>query len=446
MFILRDILASLQNDFSNTRLGRQRAQWFGYILLAFIIPFTSSISSNILRCVTTIFGIRLNRRRFYTFMQSKMIPWRKLWIRVWNLIPEPATDGRLVLAVDDCLNPKTGKKIFGCARFFDHAAKANESTYKWAQNIVALGLLKRIKGRWACLPLAHRFYLSQKELDRKSINVNIPGRPTFFQTKIQQAVEMVVEVARHFVDAPVLLVCDSWFGNDGLFRPLRESLGVRFNLASRLRSNTVLYSLPSTNGAKRQRGRPRKYGERLGSCAEMAAEMQSEASRRRVFLYGRRRDVTVSTKVVTLKTLKCAVRVVWVYRKTQWIAIFSTDLNLRAEEIIEYYGARWKIESGFKEIKQDIGSSKSQTRTAHAVMNHWNFSMMATTITWVYGARLQKVPERRHQVRGRNSFAFSDIRRIIAEAALTDDFAAVCGKHDKLLRKSFVETLLRLIA
>ena len=68
-----------------------------------------------------------------------------------------------------------------------------------------------------------------------------------------------------------------------------------------------------------------------------------------------------STKVVMLKTLKCPVRVVWVFRKTQWIALFSTDLNLTTVQIIEYYGARWKIESGFKEIKQDIGSSKSQT-------------------------------------------------------------------------------------
>ena len=111
-----------------------------------------------------------------------------------------------------------------------------------------------------------------------------------------------------------------------------------------------------------------------------------------------------------------------------------------------YYGARWKIESGFKEIKQDIGSSKSQTRNAYAVMNHSNFSMMAATITWIYGARLENIPERRHKVRGRNSFAFSDLRHIIAKTALTHDFDAVCRIHDKLPQKSFVGTLLRMVA
>jgi transposase len=125
---------------------------------------------------------------------------------------------------------------------------------------------------------------------------------------------------------------------------------------------------------------------------------------------------------------------------------FSTDLNLTTEQIIEYYGSRWKIESGFKEIKQDIGSGKIQARNAYAVMNHMNFSMMAVAITWIYGTRLENISERRHKVRGRNRFAFSDLRHIIAKAALTHDFDAVCRTHDKLPRKSFVDTLLRMIA
>jgi hypothetical protein len=43
-----------------------------------------------------------------------------------------------------------------------------------------------------------------------------------------------------------------------------------------------------------------------------------------------------------LKTLKRPVRVVWVFRKTQWIAMFTTDLELSVSQIIEYYGARWE--------------------------------------------------------------------------------------------------------
>ena len=445
MFILNDILTPLQKTFSSTNLGRDRGHWFAYTILAFIIPFTSSISSNILRCIITLFGLSVNRRRFYTFMASNKLPWSRLWPQLWNMIPTPVTDGRLLVALDDFINPKTGRKIFGCAHIFDHAAKANQSKYPWAQNVVLVGLLKRIKGRWACLPLAHRFYLPKKAIASKLDNMDIPGVATSFHTKLEQAAEMIIQLAHHFVGVPVTVVCDSWFGNDGLFKPVRNHLGTSFHLLSRLRSNTVLYSMAPTKRPKGKRGRSRKYGRRLGSCAEMAATIKPEASFHRVFVYGHYREVLASTKVVMLKTLKCPVRVVWVFRKTQWIALFSTDLDLTTEQIIEYYGARWKIESGFKEIKQDIGSSKSQTRNAHAVINHINFSLMATTITWIYGTRLENIPERRHKVKGRNSFAFSDLRHIIAKAALSDDFNAVYNKTQKLPRKSFVDALLRMV-
>jgi hypothetical protein len=445
MFILRNILTPLQSKYSATSLGRQRSQWFIYVLLAFIVPFTSSISSNILRCINTLFGLSVNRRRFYTFMASNKLPWSNLWPQLWNMIPNPVTDDRLLVALDDFINPKTGRKIFGCAHIFDHAAKANQSKYPWAQNVVLVGLLKRIKGRWACLPLAHRFYLPKKALASNSDTMSIPGEATSFHTKLEQAAEMIIQLAQHFVGVPVTVVCDSWFGNNGLFKPVRKHLGTSFHLLSRLRSNSVLYTVASKRTAK-QRGRSRKYGRRLGTCAEMAATIKPEASCLRVFLYGHYRDVLASTKVVMLKTLKCPVRVIWIFRKTQWIALFSTDLDLTTEQIIEYYGARWKIESGFKEIKQDIGSSKSQTRNAHAVINHINFSMMAATITWIYGALIEHIPERRHKVRGRNSYAFSDLRHIIANAAMTDNFSAVCDKHSKLSRKSFVDTLLRMVA
>jgi hypothetical protein len=62
------------------------------------------------------------------------------------MIPDPLTGDRLLLALDDCINPKTGKKIYGCDKVFDHAAKQNQSKYPWAQNIVVIGLLKIVKG------------------------------------------------------------------------------------------------------------------------------------------------------------------------------------------------------------------------------------------------------------------------------------------------------------
>ena len=103
MFILHDILKPLQNEFSSSRLGSHRSRWFVYALLSFIIPFTSSISSNILRCMQAFFGIDINKRRFYTFMASTKLPRDKLWSKLWYTIPKPLTDGRLIVAISALL-------------------------------------------------------------------------------------------------------------------------------------------------------------------------------------------------------------------------------------------------------------------------------------------------------------------------------------------------------
>lgn len=446
MFILRDLLLPLQTHFSQSDLGRERASLFVYTLLSVIMPFTSSMTSNCLRCLETLFGFEIKKKRFYTFMASSSLPWRNIWSTVWSLIPSPETEGRLLVAVDDFINPKVGKNIFACETIFDHAAKANQSRYPWAQNVVTVGLLKRVKGRWACLFLDYRFYLAQKTIEAQKETAKIKGAVIPFQTKLEQAGQMLIGIARYFPETPLLAVMDSWFGNKSLWKPVRQQVGTRFQLLSRLRCNNVLYAQPDAVPSAGQRGRRRKYGERLGTVTEMAAKVQVLATRYRVDLYGKHREVQAYTGIVMLKTLKCPVRVVWVFRRTQWVALFTTELELSVPQIIEYYGARWKIESGFKELKQDIGSRTSQCRNAQAVINHLQFCMMASTITWIYADRLKADPARRHKVKGRTHFAFSDVRRLIAEAALNENFDSVCPRPGKPQKNSLVSVLLRMVA
>jgi SRSO17 transposase len=311
----------------------------------------------------------------------------------------------------------------------------------------AIGLLKKVKSRWACLPLDFRFYMMQKDIEAKSINAERKGKLISFETKMKQAATMLKEVHKYF-QQPVLVVADSWFGNDGLWSRLERGSEGCFHLLSRMRTNITLYDFAPVpvEGEKRKAGRPRKYGDRLGSVDECAASWKEKAQAYTVFLYGKQREVLAYSQTVMLKTMRCPVRVVWVYRQTRYVALMTTDLTLSVKQIIEFYGARWKIEAGFKEIKQEIGSSKSQTRNADAVLNHLNFCMMATTLTWIYADRLQCAPDRKHKIRGRTGFAFSDVRRIIAEAALHQDFQSICPLPAQRPQKSFVKTLLCMVA
>ena len=89
------------------------------------------------------------------------------------------------------------------------------------QNVVSINPLKIVKGRWTCLPLAFRFYHMKKTIDAGNVKIN--GKTPSFQTKFDQAIEILPDISAAFPDTPMLVVADSWFGNDGLFKPMRKT-------------------------------------------------------------------------------------------------------------------------------------------------------------------------------------------------------------------------------
>ena len=118
-----------------------------------------------------------------------------------------------------------------------------------------------------------------------------------FQTKLAQAGQMLIGIGNHFATSPLLVVTDRWFGNDGLWRPVRDVLGERFQLRSRLRCNNVLYAQSDAS----QPGQRRKYGKRRNFC--------------------------VYDEVVMLKTLKRPVHVV--------ILILSSGMSQRLTNVAD---------------------------------------------------------------------------------------------------------------
>jgi len=442
MPILPALATQFQCLFPATDNGQERWRWFVLTLQAILVPITASRTSNLLRAIATLFGVDIAQSRYYTFMASVKLRWESVWTVLWQAIPDPLTDGRLLVALDDSINPKTGRKVFGCQHTFDHAAKTNQSQYPWAQTIVTLGLLKVIHGRWTCLPLAFAFYLRLQTLRTACIRVR--GEAVVFQSKFAQAVRLIAALARVFGQVPILVVADSWFGNQGLLKPLRAALGPRAHLLSRLRVNAVLYERPTpTPGTS---GRPRKYGARSGNTAQLATALRADARAYTLNLYGGVREIMAVDRLVMLKTLRCQVRVVWVFRKAQWIALVTTDLTLTLAQIVEYYGARWKIEAGFREIKQEIGSAETQTRNPDAVTNHLNFCMAATTITWIYGAHLHKAPPRRYATAKRTEYAFADLRRALAKDLGGHGFGMDCQISANATRKPLIATVMDLVA
>lgn len=273
MPILPALATQFASQFPATDGGRERWRWFVLTLQAILVPITASRTSNLLRAIATLFGVEIAEARYYTFMASVKLRWDALWDILWRAIPQPLTDGRLVVALDDSINAKTGRKVFACQTTVDHAAKTNQTQYPWAQTIVTVGLLKAIHSRWCCLPLAFAYYLRRQTLALRCVRVR--GEAVVFQTKFTQSVRLIVRLAGAFPKVPVLVVADIWFGNRGLLQPLAAELGARAHLLSRLRVKAVLYDLPTPRPGRA--GRPRNYGVRLGNATDLASPLRAAA-------------------------------------------------------------------------------------------------------------------------------------------------------------------------
>ena len=179
-----------------------------------------------------------------------------------------------------------------------------------------------MKGRWASLPLDFRFYLMKKDIEAKKRHTKKRNKPVPFESKMDQAAVMLKGVF-DFYKLPVLVITDSWFGNNGLWSRLDQGRNGDFHLLSRLRTNITLYEHTPvmTAGEKRRRGRPRKYGDRLGSVDQYAGPYRELAQTLSVFLYGKQRDVLAYSRTVMLKTMKRKVRVVWIFRKSSYVLV-----------------------------------------------------------------------------------------------------------------------------
>jgi hypothetical protein len=131
------------------------------------------------------------------------------------------------------------------------------------------------------------FYLRRQTL--RAACIRLRRKALVFTDKFAQAVELIARLGRFLAQAPVLVVTDSWFGNNGLFKPLRARLGERVHLLSRLRVNAALFALPELVLGKV--GRPRKYGRRLGNAADLAAAMRAQAQTFTLHFYRALRQV-----------------------------------------------------------------------------------------------------------------------------------------------------------
>jgi len=414
---------------------------FKIIIIALVIgKGRKRISTVFADFSTLIIGTQITRRRFYEFLGSPKIKWEEIIkILIQKIGRRILTAGRLILVADDSSYGKTGKKISGCQTHFDHASKINSSKWLFGHCRVLIGVLLFVHGRWACLPFAQKLYLRIKKNKEKK---NKDQMTSANNSKIAIAGELI-NALRRMLPFPALVACDSWFGTKTLLKALNMPDLPPIHILSRLRITSALYAVPEVQKPGKK-GRKRKYGKRLASLRELATEYERKTLR--VFMYGKERDVTYSEFICVSQALQCQIKVVLIHNnKTgKFFPIFTTDLTMNVKDMIEIYAARWKIESGFKEIKHEIGALDNQARKHHAVENHFNLCCLAATLTWIYAMDQKHAPPRRYPSLRSSTYSFADVREQIRNEYLKPiQFSGFCPEIVKRAGNLILKQFLR---
>ncbi|WP_083580161.1 MULTISPECIES: transposase [Planktothrix] len=170
-------------------------------------------------------------------------------------------------------------------------------------------------------------------------------------------------------DSVRYLVADGYYYRSKFWESVQD---LNLQLIGKLRTDANLRYLYT--GEQKKRGAPRKYDGKvdLNDLSRLTFVNQIEPQ---IFLY---------TQVVWSCCLKCPIRLVYLRdtrsKKTKIALLFSTDIHLNAEQIFEYYQARFQIEFIFRDAKQFTGLSDCQSPHPQRLANHFNASLTALNL------------------------------------------------------------------
>ena len=282
---------------------------------------------------------------------------------VERLLPAGAA---LVVAVDDTLFKRSGRKVFGAAWQHDGAAKGPRPA-GFGNCWVVAGLVVTVPflTRPVCLPVVARLWRPRRT------------------GKIALAREMTELIAARFPDRIVHTVGDAAYVGEHL-----RGLAPTVTWTSRLKTTSVLHELPPPRTGRK--GRPRTRGLRLGTASELSQLL--DRRRVKVLRYGRTDTVLIADRVCLWygSFHSQPVRVVLVRDKNcgpgtaldrgYGAALVTTDLASTPEQIVERYASRWSIETAFHDARQSLGVGEARNRTQSAVERTVPFGLLAYTV------------------------------------------------------------------
>ena len=145
-------------------------------------------------------------------------------------------------------------------------------------------------------------------------------------------------------------------------------LALGWHLVSKLRSDANLKYLYT--GVQKPRGRPKMFAGKV-DFSDLSRFSCTRLEEKNIKLY---------SAILWSVTLKLKIKLVVLQIGNRQTKLFSTDLALSGEEILQLYRSRFSIEFLIRDAKQSAGLQDCQARNRPALEFHWNTSFSTVNL------------------------------------------------------------------
>lgn len=305
---------------------------------------------------------------------------RMLWtvVQVYLLTP----NGEYLLAGDEVVISKAGDKTHGRGRFYSSLARRPINSVSF----MAISLID---------VQARQSYPLQVEQRQPPVKVESPvespvkrkrGRPKGSKNHQKPAPQLTPDLTllqgmiRGIVTriAPMTvnhIVLDGHFGNYPATYAIRET---GLHIISKMRHDAALY-LPY-DGPRPRRGPTPRYGQKLNyqqlppdAPCHSVVEGDYRIDTHQMQVFHKSFPDRLNGVVVVKTHLKTG--------KRGHVILFSTDLELTADQIVDYYALRFQIEFNFRDAKQHWGLDDFMNVKTVAVTNAVNLAFFMVNLS-----------------------------------------------------------------
>jgi putative transposase len=331
-------------------------------------------------------------RTIQRFYQS-VISWAKAnWVLIRHHLLDPSDT--ILIGGDESVVTKSGKQTYGLDRFFSSLyGKAVPGVSFFSLSLIS------VKERTS-YPVMMEQILKDQEPEpligpKKAGKQNQTpakkrGRPKGSSNQNRREVELKPYLLRIQTMLKTLLsligldlkvlycVMDGAFGNNNALQMVRQCGSM--HLISKLRSDTALYF--PYQGDPNKRGAPKKYGPKLDYTnlpdQYLKETTLSEGIQTNIYqmtLWHKRFPDRLNVVIISKLNLQTQARA--------HVILFSSDLQLAYDQLIDYYCLRFQIEFNFRDAKQFWGLEDFMNVTQTSVYNAANLAMFMVNLSQV---------------------------------------------------------------